>query len=491
MILLFTFVLSTILFLLFFVQQRYKYWKNQGVPFPDTNLFFGNITDVLFLRITLSEFLDRLYRSYTEYSYVGFYNFLTPAIVLRDPQIVNDVLIKNFDSFHDVFIKTPDDIAKINPFYSDGAKWKEIRKEIAPHVSNLKVKEMQPYIEKVCQDMIKYIENLNGDYVDAHDVTYRFTGSNVMSCAYGLEGKCFEEKYPFIFNIRDDMVIQNPRLANINHTVGLMWPNLARLLRISYFGKYIPSKFQDMISGAIKTRENSSQQQKDYLNFLKEVKEKYQDLSHFGYACVFYLDAFETSALAFTYALFELALHPMVQIKAQQEIDLIAEKYDSIFSSEAQKEMDYIDNIIFEITRKHPIIKFLNRLSIKDIQLPSPNDSGASVTIKKGTQIFIPLTAIHNDDKYYEEPDRFDPDRFTTEQRKSRPKLSYLGFGDGPRICLGREFGITQLRMGLIAILSKFNVSLDKKTILPVGESTNHISKYPKETIWIKFSPRE
>ncbi|KAK5650549.1 hypothetical protein RI129_001578 [Pyrocoelia pectoralis] len=130
---------------------------------------------------------------------------------------------------------------------------------------------MQPYIEKVCQDMIKYIENLNGDCVDAHDITYRFTGNNVMSCAYGLEGKCFEEKHPIIFKIRDDMAIQSPRLAKISQTIGLMLPNLARLLRISYFGKHIPPKFQDMILGAIKIRENSPQQQKDYLNFLKEI----------------------------------------------------------------------------------------------------------------------------------------------------------------------------------------------------------------------------
>uniref|UniRef100_A0A1Y1LIU5 Cytochrome P450 n=3 Tax=Photinus pyralis TaxID=7054 RepID=A0A1Y1LIU5_PHOPY len=489
MILLFSIILSTLLLLLYFLRQKYAYWKNQEVPFPKTTLLFGNIGEVLFLRTTLSEFFDRLYRTYEDYSYVGFYNFLTPAVVIRDPQIISEVLIQNFESFHDVFIRTPDDIAKINPFFVEGDRWKEMRKEIAPHLSSLKIREMRPHIETGCRLMIKYIENLNGDNVDAEDITCRFTGNNVMACAYGLEGRCFEEEYPLILKIRDDMTIHNPTIAAINSTIGILLPNIANLLNMSYLGKHFSQQFRDMISEAIKTRENVYNS--DYLNFLKEAKEKYQDLTHFGYAAMFYLDAFATSALAFAYALLELSLNPEVQLKAQKQIDHVSEKYKTIYSEEAQKEVDYIDNIILETIRMHTITKFLNRQCTKDIHLSPPKHPGARVLIKKGTQVFIPSYAIHHDSMYYEHPSRFNPDRFSLEQLNSRPKACYLGFGDGPRVCIGRKFGVTQIKMGLTAILSKFELHLDEKIILPVGEGTDHLSKTPKEKIWIKFCPRK
>ncbi|KAB0801995.1 hypothetical protein PPYR_04181 [Photinus pyralis] len=491
MILLFAIVVSILLLFLLYLQKKkaYSYWKNQGVPFPETTLLFGNIGDVILLRTTLSEFFERLYRTYEEFSYVGFYNFLTPAVVIRDPEVIREVLIENFESFHDVFIKTPDDVAKINPFFVEGENWKTMRKEIAPQLSSLKVRDMKPHIEMVCRRMIKYIDALNGNCVDAEDIAYRFTGNNVMACAFGLEGRCFDEDHPLIFQIRDSVAINNPTIAGINSTVGMLLPNIASLFRISYIGKYFTQQFKDMISEAIKTRENIYNS--DYLNFLKEAKEKYQDLTHFGYACTFYLDGWGTSALAFTYALLELSVNRAVQLKAQEEIDYIFQQHTSIYSEEALNEMVYIDNIVLETVRMHPVIKFINRKCTKDVVLSPPKYPGSSVVIKKGTQVYIPSSAIHHDSKYYEEPSRFDPDRFKTEQLDSRPKSCYLGFGDGPRACMGRKFGITQLKMGLIAILSKFDIYLDEKTILPLGEDTDHISKVPKNKVWIKFCPRK
>lgn len=77
----------------------------------------------------------------------------------------------------------------------------------------------------------------------------------------------------------------------------------------------------------------------------------------------------------------------------------------------------------------------LPRECTKDYTFP-----GTNVTIKKNTSIFIPLIGIQNDPKHFPNPDKFDPDRFTAEEKAKRDKFLHIPFGEGPRICIG-EFG--------------------------------------------------
>lgn len=69
----------------------------------------------------------------------------------------------------------------------------------------------------------------------------------------------------------------------------------------------------------------------------------------------------------------------------------------------------------------------------QDYQVP-----GESLVIEKGTKVLIPTYAIHHDHEYYPDPETFDPERFTAEEKAKRPNGTYIPFGDGPRICIGK-----------------------------------------------------
>lgn len=82
-----------------------------------------------------------------------------------------------------------------------------------------------------------------------------------------------------------------------------------------------------------------------------------------------------------------------------------------------------------------PPLGFLIRKCSKTYRFP-----GTNLTIDKDVMIFIPVNAIHNDEKYYKNPDQFDPERFNRENIGNIEKPTYLPFGDGPRVCIGIFF---------------------------------------------------
>lgn len=87
---------------------------------------------------------------------------------------------------------------------------------------------------------------------------------------------------------------------------------------------------------------------------------------------------------------------------------------------------------ILETLRKYPPLPFLNRKCSRDYKVPNSN-----YTIKKGDKLRFSVMGIHRDDRYYPDPEKFDPERFSENEKAKRPPMTFIPFGEGPRICIG------------------------------------------------------
>lgn len=107
---------------------------------------------------------------------------------------------------------------------------------------------------------------------------------------------------------------------------------------------------------------------------------------------------------------------------------------------DALQKMKYLDQVICETLRRWPPLPQTDRVCSKDYII---NCSGnVQLKIDKGACVLFQIYGIHNDPKYFPNPDQFDPDRFSDENRGNIVPGTFLAFGSGPRSCIGKANGI-------------------------------------------------
>lgn len=105
----------------------------------------------------------------------------------------------------------------------------------------------------------------------------------------------------------------------------------------------------------------------------------------------------------------------------------------------------------------YPPFSGLNRICTKDYKLP-----GTNIVIEKGTIIIIPSIGLHYDPKYFEQPDKFMPERFDENiaNKKSFVEMPTLAFGSGPRNCIALRLAMLQTKIAIVLMLQKFQFEL-------------------------------
>lgn len=138
---------------------------------------------------------------------------------------------------------------------------------------------------------------------------------------------------------------------------------------------------------------------------------------------MFFLAGFETSSSVATFALYELAINQDIQVCLRKEIEEAVAKYGGEVTYESIQEMKYLDMVFNETIRKYPVVDIQFRQCTRDFKIPNSN-----LTIPEGAAVMLSSQALHHDERYWEEPDKFDPIRFTDENVKKRHPFSYIPF---------------------------------------------------------------
>ncbi|SIQ71672.1 Cytochrome P450 [Haladaptatus litoreus] len=151
----------------------------------------------------------------------------------------------------------------------------------------------------------------------------------------------------------------------------------------------------------------------------------------------------ETTVLALTYCWYLLSEHSEVREKLNHELDSVLDG-DTPTMADIEK-LEYTDEVVREALRLYPPAYVVFRQTKEDVEI-------GGYRVPAGTTLTLPLFVIHTDDRWYDDPEQFRPERWTTEFEDSLPDYAYFPFGGGPRHCIGMRFANTEIRLVLATI---------------------------------------
>lgn len=155
----------------------------------------------------------------------------------------------------------------------------------------------------------------------------------------------------------------------------------------------------------------------------------------------------ETTANALAFTLYLLSLHPDWERRVVEEIHAVSG--DRSPTIEELARMPILERVIEESMRLLPPVWGFERQAIED-------DVVLGHRIEKGHIIGVSAWTLHRTPDHWENPEGFDPDRFTAERKKARPRFAYVPFGAGPRICVGASFAMLEAKAILAVLLRRF-----------------------------------
>jgi cytochrome P450 family 9 len=215
-----------------------------------------------------------------------------------------------------------------------------------------------------------------------------------------------------------------------------------------------------------------------------KVVRVWSDIDLAAQAFLFFLGGFDTTTNAMCFGAYELAVNPDIQDKLIQEIDDL--KNEEI-TYEKIRDMKYMDQFISEALRKWPPGPMVDRQCVKEYLLQYDD---RALMIEKGMICAIPIVAFHHDPKYFPEPEKFDPERFSDENKGNINLDVYLPFGIGPRNCIGSRLALMELKTVFFYLLSNFKFEVCEKTQVPLKFGTAQFTVQSEKGIWLNLKPR-
>ncbi|KAJ8680729.1 hypothetical protein QAD02_016516 [Eretmocerus hayati] len=494
------FLISIVTFCVFYYfKKRSNYFQDAGIPYMSSIPILGDMAPVVFRRKHITGMIQDLYDLEPEAKYVGMMDFTSPVIMVRDLELIKSITIKNFDDFPDrltVFEET-DPLFGGNLANMAGDRWREARSLLSPAFTSSKMKGMFELMIECAKNFVDHVEKRpksENNMVDTKDLFTKYTNDVIATCAFGIGVNSLEDP-------NNDFYVLGKKATSLGFIdtmkffVARSFPKLIKILNIKFVDDRVATFFKTIISDTVITRDEKNIRRPDMIQLMMDARGK--DSKHLklditemtAQAFIFFFGGFETTSSQMCLIAHELAINPEIQKKLQDEIDAVMKITKGNPTYEEINKMLYLDAVMNESLRYHTQGFFLNRQCIKAFKLPPTLPGRKPFVVQPGVNIWVPAGSIHRDPKYYDEPDKFDPDRYF-EKKVSINDVTNLGFGIGPRSCIGNRFAILETKILFFLLLEKFNLVSNSKTCNPLIYDKTTFNLKPQGGFWLNIEPR-
>ncbi|RZC40628.1 p450 domain containing protein [Asbolus verrucosus] len=418
----------------------------------------------------LFERVRAIYRKYKT-PFVGIHIFNQPHLLVRSPELLKKILVKDFDKFINRNIATNESIDPISfhtLFASKDATWRNVRGKMTPVFTSGKIKLMLPLMKECAKDLNAYLTKCNGETVEFRKVTKKYSVDIISSCAFGINSNCLKNADSEIMKMATKLIDFDSFVRSISIFSFFFIPKFVNIFRLTFVDKTASDYLIDVFKGTIKEREEKKIVRNDLIDLLNHLRKnetvndtyKFDDMKMAAQAISFFSAGNDTTSLTISFTLYELALNKEVQDRLRQEV---RESFDEVgdFTYESVQGMKYLDWVLSEALRKYPLTTFLNRISVADYTFEE-----TGLTLDKGVCVLVPVAGLHFDPEYFPDPEKFIPERFS-DKNNIKP-YTYMPFGEGPRNCIGQRFGLLVSKIALAYMIKDFAFEPTSATSIPI-----------------------
>lgn len=358
--------------------------------------------------------------------------------------------------------------------------------------------------------------------INLKDMCGKYSMDTIASCVFGVDAGSFDPSNKESRFVRDAKSVMDLDLYTGIAFGAYSIPGLSHLMDLFKIPVYKPFEmkfFINTVTQTIRSRRETKLRRNDLIDLMidaikdelsdeaedehddadDEVKKalqsnqiskskKLDESKVIATAVVMLVAGYDTTAITMSTCLWYLTQYPEIQKRLQEEIDETFEGSGNVLDSLDYAKiqgMEYLDQCIHETLRINPPIGANWRECTLDYRIP-----GTDVVIPKGAEVHIPVRGIHLDEEVYPNPTTFDPDRFSKEAKSDRHPMSFLGFSQGPRNCIGLRFALLELKVGLIKILKEYEIMACADTPKEFTLDPASMTCNSKDPLWVKAKPR-
>jgi cytochrome P450 len=357
-----------------------------------------------------------------------------PAFVINNADALKHILINNHKNYlKGVVFERVKMLLGNGIIVSDGELWRRQRRMIQPAFAKDVIAKLCAGIQRCNLAILKAWEKNDGQTVNITQLTNELALEIILRSIFGAD---YETQI-----LQDDI---NP---------------FAILTETNTRDLQLAAKFRSLgkiVQAVIDHRRSSSSTSVDFLNTFMQARDKdsaepMTDKQMIDEVMTLIVAGSETSAATMNWIWFLLSQHAEIEARVHAEIDSL--EFDQAPSFEQISELKYVRQATEEALRLYPPVWLYSRKAIDD-------DVVAGVHIPAGSDIFISPYFLHRNTRYWVDPERVDPERFSEEAVKQRHKQAYIPFSAGPRRCIGDFFGIVEAQMHIAILAKRFRLSM-------------------------------
>ena len=360
------------------------------------------------------------------------------ALFINDPSEIHQILVRNYNRY----AKGPgferiEMLLGSGLIVSNGDTWRRARTMIQPSFS-------RQNIHKLIMQMIKCTKSRAIKWKRAA------TSKSTLNITQEMGTFALELILLSIFgDDYEDMIVKNG-----SNPFSFLSEDSARDLTVVMKMRKLRTFILEIIT---RRRQSKANNQYDFLSMYVEAKDKngrtFSDKELIDEIVTLIIAGYETSAGTLNWVWYLISQHPSVETLLLLESEKIIPKIDSI-NFESINQMKYTQWVIEETLRLYPPVWLFSRKSLKE-------DTLTEYDIPPDTDIYFSPYILHRTEKFWINPNNFDPSRFANDDKEL--KKSYYPFSLGPRRCLGEYFSFLEMKIHLGILIKQFTMNSEKQ----------------------------